>query len=386
MPVLFCGALFDLHYLCQSIMKREPEEQEARPAPLAADLHKWYAANHRVLPWRGITDAYRIWISEIVLQQTRVAQGFEYYNRFISRFPDVRSLAAADDDEVMKLWQGLGYYSRARNLLTAARQVVERFGGEFPTTYEGIRSLQGIGDYTAAAIASFAYGLPHAVVDGNVYRVLSRIYGIDTPIDTTEGKKLFAALADELLDRLDPGGYNQALMEFGALHCVPRSPRCGECIFADRCVALATRRVEELPVKQGRTVVKPRYFNYFYVCRGSDTWIRRREGRDIWRNLYELPLIETTEEQPLELLQQGEAWNELFRGAGRVSVSSQVYGCKHILSHRVIHARFYVVEPADTPAMPGYVKIPVERLGDYAVSRLTEGFLEQLAENYPSLF
>ena len=193
-------------------------EQEEQGAPLAAGLHAWYAENHRVLPWRGITDAYRIWISEIILQQTRVVQGFEYYNRFISRFPDVRSLAAADDDEVMKLWQGLGYYSRARNLLTAARQVVERFGGEFPTTYEGIRSLQGIGDYTAAAVASFAYGLPHAVVDGNVYRVLSRIYGIDTPIDTTEGRKLFAALADELLDRKDPGGYNQALMEFGALY------------------------------------------------------------------------------------------------------------------------------------------------------------------------
>ena len=384
MWTLFCEALCDLSYLC--IMRKEKKIPSEAVAPLAADLHDWYARNHRVLPWRGITDAYRIWISEIILQQTRVVQGYAYYNRFVSRFPDVRALAAADDDEVMKLWQGLGYYSRARNLLAAARQVVERFGGEFPTTYEAIRSLPGIGDYTAAAIASFAYGLPHAVVDGNVYRVLSRIYGIDTPIDTTEGKKLFAALADELLDRKDPGGYNQALMEFGALYCVPRSPQCGGCIFADRCMALATGRVEELPVKLGRTVVKPRYFNYFYVRHGDYTWVRRREGRDIWRNLYELPLIETAEEASLDVLQQSEEWARLFAGAGRVSVSAQVYACKHVLSHRVIHARFYVVETEQLPPMEGYVRITVEELGDYAVSRLTEGFLEKMSTNYPALF
>lgn len=367
-------------------MNKEIEKEERTIASLAADLHGWYALNHRELPWRGITDAYRIWISEIILQQTRVVQGYEYYNRFVSRFPNVRALAAADDDEVMKLWQGLGYYSRARNLLAAARQVVERFGGEFPTTYEGIRSLPGIGDYTAAAIASFAYGLPHAVVDGNVYRVLSRLYGIDTPVDTTEGKKVFAALADELLDRCDPGGYNQALMEFGALYCVPRSPQCGGCVFADRCLAFATGRVESLPVKQGRTVVKPRYFNYFYVRHGADTWVRRREGRDIWRNLYELPLIETAEEQSLDTLQQSESWASLFAEAGQVSVSAQVYTCKHVLSHRVIHARFYVVETENSPSMKGYTRIDSGQIGHYAVSRLTEGFLERLSTNYPSLF
>ncbi len=363
------------------------EMRENDASPLSAKLSAWYEANHRELPWRGIADAYRIWISEIILQQTRVAQGREYYERFVSRYPDVRALAAADDDEVMKLWQGLGYYSRARNLLTAARQVVERFGGEFPTTYEDIRSLQGVGDYTAAAVASFAYGLPYAVVDGNVYRVLSRIYGIETPIDTTEGKRLFALLADELLDRRNPGGYNQALMEFGALHCVPRSPRCEECIFADRCMALASKRVEVLPVKQGRAEVKPRYFNYLYVRCGADTWIHRREGRDIWRNLYELPLIETAEERDLPDLRSLPAWREMLGDAGEVSVSSQVYGCKHVLSHRIIHARFYVVEVELPPeGLSGYVRIPVARLGDYAVSRLTEGFLESLSTNYPSLF
>ncbi len=371
-------------------MKRDKEigeKQEGGGSPLSAELLAWYAENHRELPWRETTDAYRIWISEIILQQTRVAQGREYYERFVSRYPDVCALAAADDDEVMKLWQGLGYYSRARNLLTAARQVVERFGGEFPTSYADIRSLQGIGDYTAAAIASFAYGLPHAVVDGNVYRVLSRIYGIDTPIDSTEGKRLFADLAEELLDRKNPGGYNQALMEFGALHCVPRSPRCEECIFADRCMALATHRVDSLPVKQGKTVVKPRYFNYLYVRCGGDTWIRRREGRDIWRNLYELPLIETEEACDLSALQQRAEWVALFQGAGRVSVSAQVYGSKHVLSHRIIHARFYIVEVDRAPeGLQGYRPIPIEQLGEYAVSRLTEGFLENLSTNYPSLF
>ncbi len=356
-------------------------------SPLSAKLLAWYEANHRELPWRETTDAYRIWISEIILQQTRVAQGREYYERFVSRYPDVRALAAADDDEVMKLWQGLGYYSRARNLLIAARQVVDRFGGEFPSTYTEIRSLQGVGDYTAAAIASFAYGLSHAVVDGNVYRVLSRIYGIDTPIDTTEGKRLFATFANELLDRRNPGGYNQALMEFGALHCVPRSPRCEVCIFADRCIALATKRVESLPVKQGKTVVKPRYFNYLYVRCGGDTWVRRREGKDIWRNLYELPLIETDEACDLAALQQRSEWTTLIQGAGQVSVSAQTYACKHVLSHRIIHARFYVVEVEHAPeGLQGYQQIPVERLGEYAVSRLTESFLEHLSTNYPSLF
>ncbi len=363
------------------------EEQAGGVSPLSAELLAWYAVNRRELPWRETADAYRIWISEIILQQTRVAQGHEYYERFVSRYPHVRDLAAADDDEVMKLWQGLGYYSRARNLLVAARQVVEQFGGEFPTTYADIRSLKGVGDYTAAAIASFAYGLPHAVVDGNVYRVLSRIYGIDTPIDTTEGKHLFVALADELLDRKNPGGYNQALMEFGALHCVPRSPRCSECIFADRCAALATGRVEELPMKQGKTVVKPRYFNYLYVRYGGDTWVRRREGKDIWRNLYELPLIETDEPCDLMALQREEAWDKLFRGAGLVNVSVQTYACKHVLSHRIIHARFYIVEVEHQPeGLQEYQPIPVERLGDYAVSRLTESFLEHLSTNYPSLF
>ena len=363
-------------------MRRKEELSNGAVSPLAADLHDWYARNHRVLPWRGITDAYRIWISEIILQQTRVVQGYEYYNRFVSRFPDVRALAAADDDEVMKLWQGLGYYSRARNLLAAARQVVERFGGEFPTTYDDIRSLPGIGDYTAAAIASFAYGLPHAVVDGNVYRVLSRIYGIDTPIDTTEGKKLFAALADELLDRQDPGGYNQAMMDFGAVQCTPQAPACLVCPLRDGCRALAEGRVAELPAKQGRTEVKPRYFNYLDVHCGGVHLLRRREGKDIWRNLYEFPLVETAEAVDWLVLEQGEAYRRLMAGAGTVAVRRMTEMPRHVLSHRVIYARVYDLEVERFgEGMAGYVQVAEGDEGRYAVPRLVELYWERVAKN-----
>ena len=356
-------------------------EQEEQGAPLAAGLHAWYAENHRVLPWRGITDAYRIWISEIILQQTRVAQGFEYYNRFISRFPDVRSLAAADDDEVMKLWQGLGYYSRARNLLTAARQVVERFGGEFPTTYEGIRSLQGIGDYTAAAVASFAYGLPHAVVDGNVYRVLSRWLGIDTPIDSAEGKKLFVRVADELLDRERPGLYNQAIMDFGALQCTPVAPDCLFCPLNDSCVARLKGIAGSLPVKQHKNKVTNRYFNYIYVRMGAYTFIHKRSGNDIWKNLYESPLIETDREWTEEELYASPQFRGMLAGGEEPIVRLVRKGVKHVLSHRVIYANFYeVILPENSASFAKYQRISVEDLHKFAVSRLVNQFFSLILE------
>ena len=206
---------------------------------IADILLDWYSREGRDLPWRRTRDPYRIWLSEVILQQTRVAQGTEYYLRFVGRFPDVRALAAASEDEVLKLWQGLGYYSRARNLHAAARQVVDDFGGRFPTTFAGVRSLRGVGDYTAAAVCSAAYSLPYAAVDGNVYRVLSRLFDIAEPIDTASGRRLFAELARSQLDERDPGRYNQAIMDFGALRCTPSPPRCGECPFGDRCLALA---------------------------------------------------------------------------------------------------------------------------------------------------
>ena len=226
-------------------------------------LIDWYRENGRDLPWRRTKNPYLIWISEIILQQTRVAQGYDYYQRFVARFPDVFALAAADEDEVMKYWQGLGYYSRARNLHAAARRMAE--AGGFPVTYAGVRALKGVGEYTAAAICSFAYDMPYAVVDGNVYRVLSRWLGIDTPIDSTEGKKLFVRIADELLDCECPGLYNQAIMDFGALQCTPVAPDCLFCPLSDFCVARLKGIASSLPVKQHKIKVTNRYFNYIYV-------------------------------------------------------------------------------------------------------------------------
>ena len=223
-------------------------------------LLKWYAAHKRILPWRDVNDPYKIWISEIILQQTRVAQGYDYFVRFINRFPDVKSLAAAKEDEVLKLWQGLGYYSRARNLHAAARSM----GGVFPRTYEGVRALKGVGDYTAAAICSFAYNMPYAVVDGNVYRVLARVFGIDTPIDSPSGKKEFSALAQELLDKKNSGDYNQAIMDFGATCCTPQSPQCGTCPMKRFCLAYKENLQDVLPVKSQKTKISARYFHY--IC------------------------------------------------------------------------------------------------------------------------
>ena len=254
-------------------------------------LLDWYAENKRDLPWRNTTDPYLIWISEIILQQTRVAQGYEYFLRFIKRFPDVVSLAAASEDEVMKYWQGLGYYSRARNLHAAAKSMK----GTFPKTYAEVRALKGVGDYTAAAICSFAYDMPYAAVDGNVYRVLSRYFGIDVPIDSTEGKKTFTALAGEVLDKSRPADYNQAIMDFGAVQCTPQSPNCLFCPLSGSCRALSEGKVQQLPVKQHRTKTTNRYFNYIYVRMGAHTLIHKRTEDDIWKNLFELPLIETAE-------------------------------------------------------------------------------------------
>ena len=257
-------------------------------APLLID---WYEHNKRELPWRQTQDPYKIWISEVILQQTRVAQGYDYYCRFIERFPDFHALAQADEDEVMKYWQGLGYYSRARNLHEAARSIDSQ--EYFPKTYAEVRALKGVGEYTAAAICSIAYDMPYAVVDGNVYRVLSRYFGIDTPIDSTEGKKLFAALADEMLDKKHPAVYNQGIMDFGAIQCTPQSPDCLFCPLVGSCSALSKGLVAKLPVKQHKTKTTNRYFNYIYVRAGAYTFINKRTGNDIWKNLFELPLIET---------------------------------------------------------------------------------------------
>ena len=317
-------------------------------------LIKWYQDNKRDLPWRRTKNPYLIWISEIILQQTRVAQGYDYYQRFVKRFPDVFSLAAADEDEVMKYWQGLGYYSRARNLHAAARSMAG--AGGFPKTYKEVLALKGVGEYTAAAICSFAYGMPYAVVDGNVYRVLSRYFGIDTPVDSTEGKKLFAALADEMMDKSQPAVYNQAIMDFGAIQCTPQSPNCLFCPLVDSCSALKEGTITKLPVKQHKTKTTNRYFNYIYVRVGACTYLHKRTGDDIWKNLFEFPLIETeapvTEEEFRELPQV-----RAFFADGEVLGLRLISGnVKHVLSHRVIYTNFYeVVLPENSTSFSAFL-------------------------------
>ena len=334
----------------------------------------WYADNARELPWRNTKDPYLIWVSEIILQQTRVAQGYDYFLRFVQRFPDVHALAEASEDEVMKYWQGLGYYSRARNLHEAARSM----NGVFPSTYEGVRALKGVGDYTAAAICSIAYGMPYAVVDGNVYRVLSRYWGIEVPIDSTEGKKLFAAFAQEMLPVSRPAEYNQAIMDFGAIQCTPQSPLCMYCPLCDTCAALAQGRVDQLPVKQHKKKTTDRFFNYIYVRAGAYTYINKRTGNDIWKNLFELPLIETERDMPEAEFVQLPQFRELFAAEDKPKLRCLRRGVKHVLSHRVIYASFYeVVLPEETHSFSAYRRVSREELGQYAVPRLIHAFLEK---------
>ena len=341
-------------------------------------LIKWYQDNKRDLPWRRTKNPYLIWISEIILQQTRVAQGYDYYQRFVKRFPDVFSLAAADEDEVMKYWQGLGYYSRARNLHAAARSMAG--AGGFPKTYKEVLALKGVGEYTAAAICSFAYGMPYAVVDGNVYRVLSRWLGIETPIDSAEGKRIFAEVAAELLDKAQPGIYNQAIMDFGALQCTPASPNCMFCPFVDTCVARQKGVVDTLPVKQHKAKVANRYFNYIYVRAGAHTYINKRTANDIWKNLFELPLIETpvalSEEEFLALPE----FRSLIASGENPVIRLVCRGVKHVLSHRVIYANLYEVAlPEDTKSFANFQRIRLEELDKYAISKLVQTLIQVIS-------
>ena len=350
----------------------------AEMSDIAPILLDWYARCGRDLPWRPTRDPYLVWLSEVILQQTRVAQGRDYYLRFAERFPDVRSLAAAGQDEVMKLWQGLGYYSRARNLHAAARQIVAESGGVFPRAYADVRSLRGVGEYTAAAICSAAYDEPVAAVDGNVYRVLARLFDIAEPIDTTAGRRLFAELAAAQLDTRRAGRYNQAVMDFGALQCTPAAPRCDNCPLAARCLALAAGTVGERPVKRGRTAVRPRWFHYLHVVCGGDTFVRRREGRDIWQGLYEFPLVEMPEETDFLRVADAEEFRAALGGVPWRLVRSVALP-EHRLSHQRIHAVFHRIEVgASAPLrMPGCLRIAERALGDYAMPRLLENYLSR---------
>ena len=307
-------------------------------------LLRWYYQNKRDLPWRNTSDPYKIWLSEIILQQTRVEQGMPYYFRFIERFPDVESLADADENDVLKLWQGLGYYSRARNLLFAAKQMLQQFG-RFPETYKELLSMKGIGDYTASAISSIAFNQPHAVVDGNVYRFLSRYFGIETAIDSIEGKKEFKALTQELLDKKNAGVFNQALMEFGALHCKPVNPLCDACPFNQTCDALNNDRISYLPVKEKNTKIRTRYFHYLVfrhhsITSSHLTFIRQRIGKDIWKGLFEFPLVETKKIISANALINSKGFKDIIQQSKfEFLYQSEIF--RHQLSHQLLVTKFY---------------------------------------------
>lgn len=325
-------------------------------------LLDWFAHYGRELPWRQTRAPYAIWLSEVILQQTRIQQGRDYWARFMQRFPTVELLAAASEDEVLRLWQGLGYYSRARNLHKAAQQVVAM--GAFPSTLEGIRSLQGVGDYTAAAVASIAFDVDAAAVDGNVYRVLSRYYGVATPINTPQGKRDFTQLASSLLPAGKAGTFNQALMDFGAIQCTPRSPRCVICPLVETCEAVRSGRVGELPVKRPKTKVQERRLAYIYIRYKGKVAIHRRGPGDIWQGLWE------------PLLMEGDA---LFDTAQPMVLLAK--DVRHVLTHRILLADFYLAEAKEKPSLPeDYQWIDESELDRYAKPRLVERLLERLPD------
>ena len=342
-------------------------------------LEGWYNDYGRTLPWRGIDNPYYIWLSEIILQQTRIEQGRDYYLRFIEAFPTVAALAAASEEQVLRLWQGLGYYSRARNLHAAAQYIMNECGGRFPDTYDGILRLKGVGRYTAAAIASFAYRLPHPVIDGNVYRFISRLRGIATPIATDAAYKEFEALLMQLIDRKRPDRFNAALMDFGALQCRPQ-PDCAACPFADECVALRTGRVDMLPVKAPKTKPTDRWFYYFDLRWQGKRLMQQRTGKDIWRGLWEMPLLETPNE-----LNDSELTTEATRFVkDNFQLTTLHFQLSapflHQLTHRTIHARFLQAELDSAPLkMPENMRFASDtEIKKLPVSRLIDRYLRGL--------
>jgi A/G-specific adenine glycosylase len=351
----------------------------------SAILLKWNKEeNRREMPWKGEKNPYRIWLSEIILQQTRVEQGLEYYHRFIERFPAVNDLAAAPDTAVFKLWEGLGYYSRCRNLLATARFIAHERKGIFPDTYEDIKALKGIGPYTAAAISSFAYNLPHAVVDGNVFRVLSRIFGIAKPIDSTEGKKYFIQLADELLDKKQPGLYNQAIMDFGAIVCKPALPLCSSCVFNSHCEAYRLDKVNEWPVKEKKITIRKRWFYYLVMEYKGTMAIQQRTGKDIWNQLYEFPVIETnTEQESAYILKQAENQDLLLpKKYTKISISPLF---KQQLSHQLIAGQFITLQLDKKPAIKNIIWLTINEMTDYPFPKFINQFLKE-NKGHQSLF
>ena len=333
----------------------------------------WYHQNKRDLPWRNSTDPYKIWLSEIILQQTRVDQGLSYFNKFSEKYPTVNDLSKAPEQEVLKLWQGLGYYSRARNLHFTAKFITNECNGVFPKEHKEILSLKGVGEYTAAAIASFAYNKSYPVIDGNVYRVLSRIFGIETPIDSSEGKAIFKKLATDLIDDKNPATYNQAIMEFGALQCTPKKPDCENCPFRLECFALKNEMIFELPKKEKKIKQRNRYFNYLVLIQNDKIYLNKRTEKDIWIGLYDFPMIETKEPIP--------SFSPIDKDYkdSRLTLKSKSIEHKHILSHQKIYATFWLVSSKNTAFFDSnYTEISLNEINNYPVPKLIENYLNTI--------
>jgi A/G-specific adenine glycosylase len=312
----------------------------------------WYHEHKRELPWRDVPSAYYVWLSEIILQQTRVSQGLPYYHRFVERYPSVKALASAPEQEVLRLWQGLGYYSRARNLHKCANEIVNKYGGQFPETFDELKKLPGIGDYTAAAIASISFKKPVAVVDGNVYRVLARLFGVATPINSPQAKKEFTALANQLISTDQPDIHNQAVMEFGALHCTPQNPQCEECPFKKVCAANIHGQQSSLPVKEKKLTVRERHFYYLVEKSGKKLHLRKRTDKDIWHGLYDFELVERKKPLTKKALAQ-EIGTDDFE-------LTEPY--KHVLSHQVIYAQFVLLANGAKSRKKYYSKKEIDEL------------------------
>lgn len=340
------------------------------------ELIQWYLQNKRELPWRNTTDAYVIWLSEIILQQTRVEQGMPYFHRFLEKYPDVRAFAAADEGDILNLWQGLGYYSRGRNMLKTARQVVEQFNGVFPVDYLQLTNLKGIGEYTAAAISSFSANESRAVVDGNVFRVLARYFGISEPINSTKGKKLFQGIANDLLSKEHPGLHNQAMMEFGAMLCKPKNPDCAICPVKEGCYALKHNRINSLPQKLKKVKIKERYLNYLLITDGDNILMNKRDERDIWANMYDLPLFESQErlssEEVLALPNVKEYFGENIRTIDTFPIK------KHILTHQHLYAQFIHIDNKPIKLEQKWFYTNVNNLEKLAMPKIIFIFLNNL--------
>ena len=340
-------------------------------------LLQWNRAmNTRLMPWKGEKDPYKIWLSEIILQQTRVAQGLQYYEKFIKIFPDIDRLAKASEENVYKLWEGLGYYTRCSNLIKTARFISNEKKGKFPDSYEEILKLKGIGSYTASAIASFAYNLPYAVVDANVYRVLARVFGIQKAVDSSEGKMFFSALAAELLDKKQPAVYNQALMDFGAVVCKPAGPLCSQCVFKNFCLAYATDKIDKLPVKEKKLNIKTRWFYYLVTEYNQKLFIRQRDTKDIWKNLYEFFLLESEENATIDgILKIAEKRKLIQKNFYHVDSVSPLLSQQ--LTHQKIKGQFIKLNLSREPVIPGVIAVSQKQIASYAFPKFINSYLQK---------